>query len=101
MYYTVVLHNFPGLSDGEKLAAETRFRSELEDALRSTSQVLAAIQAWGAVTADITTVDADTRELAIRFFQASLRARRRALRRVTDPQSAYFEILVGKQTAED
>ncbi|WP_295856662.1 hypothetical protein [uncultured Xylophilus sp.] len=94
MSFSITLHDFPDADPQHRRAAETRYRSVLEEAFGSTAAIVTAVKAWQAVTtaSDDAQVTSDERALALRFFQVSVQARKAVLRRASDPSHAYFEV---------
>lgn len=93
MPYTVVLEDFPDISDKHRHEAERRFRRTLERALGGEDKVIPAYKAWQAAEesseSDLTP---DEMQLAKCWLAAAGRARNEGFTGLGEAPEAYFEV---------
>lgn len=93
MPYTVLLEDFPDISDKHRHEAERRFRRTLERALGGEDGVIPAYKAWQAAgEASEDELTADEMALAKRWLTAAGRARNEGFTGLGEAPEAYFEV---------
>lgn len=93
MPYTVLLEDFPELSDKHRQEAERRFRRTLERALGGEDAVVPAYKAWQAAEeSSESELTADEMALAKRWLAAAGRARNDGFTGLGEAPEAYFEV---------